>query len=107
MASVRSEVERVGVAPNGGSSGERPADGAWPGAAHREDDGAHLKHHLHQRLLATISARRSERLGEPELRSELVRLAEELAGPGNTVSGLAEQKTLIDQVLDEVLGCGP
>jgi len=112
MASVRPEVERTALAPHDGKSGEPAADADGAGtlgagdAALIQDRRASFKHHLYQQLLVVISARRSERLGEHELRLELARLAEEIAGKTDTL-GLAEQQTLVEQVLDEAVGYGP
>jgi pilus assembly protein CpaF len=106
MASVRLEVERTGGAAQAATNGPR-AELTVLGADRTEDNGASLKHRLHQRLLATIATRRSERLGDQELRLELARLTEEFARSGDTLPGLAEQQTLVEQVLDEVLGYGP
>jgi pilus assembly protein CpaF len=81
--------------------------GAPLSAAGGEDGYSRLRQRLLEHLLATISSKRSERLSEEDLRPELARLAEELSGQEGGFLDCAHQRTLVEEVLDEVFGYGP
>jgi len=58
-------------------------------------------------LLAKMPRERADRLSEPELRGELTRLATELFSEKPGLLDAQEEKALVDEVLDELLGFGP
>jgi pilus assembly protein CpaF len=65
------------------------------------------KSELQDRMLAALSPDQIDRLSEPELRAELQRLLNELTPSDLEAPDFQDAKSLIDQVLDELLGFGP
>jgi pilus assembly protein CpaF len=66
-----------------------------------------VKRELQDRMLAAISQDQIERLDERELRGELQRLVTELSHVEHGGLNFQDEKSLIDQVLDDLLGYGP
>ncbi len=84
----------IGVGINGGA-GEAPEG---PGSALQR---------LRESLLAAVPPDRARRLGEHELRSELVRVSAEQAVEGQELLEYGAQETVITEVIDELVGFGP
>jgi pilus assembly protein CpaF len=84
-----------------------PQLGRTGGADAGEEGLATLKQRLRQHLLATLSSSRGERLSEEDVRLRLAGLADKLWAEAATPLDCAYQATVIEEVLDEVLGYGP
>src|SRR5262249_33929905 len=103
------EDVRGGVPPADQADGAPPvraaATASGPGV--RDNWDPSLKNQIHQELLAALTRGQMEQLSEQELRLELAQLAEALSRQDGESLGLAEQETLVEQVLNEVFGYGP
>jgi pilus assembly protein CpaF len=66
-----------------------------------------VKRELHDRLMACIDLKVLRTLDEDQLRQEFRRGAEELCRKQPDLLNQAERKRLIDDLVDETLGCGP
>jgi pilus assembly protein CpaF len=68
---------------------------------------ADLRRRLHQHLLLALSAPRAEVATEEALRREVGRVTEEMAEEAPELLGLPDQDIVVEEVLDEIIGCGP
>jgi pilus assembly protein CpaF len=109
MTLVPPEDVRGGLPPPEKADSVRPGGGAGAlsGPVVTENGHANLKHRFHQELLSGLSMGKRERLSEQEMRLELGQLAESLSRQYPEFLSLAEQESLIEQVLNEVFGYGP
>jgi pilus assembly protein CpaF len=104
-AQGKEQTARRSDAAASGRAASQPA-GKGNGAA-QEASYTDFKVHLHQRLLDMMNLSAIEAMPQAQFRTEVGDMVRELLAAEETPLNLAEQKQLVTDILDEVLGLGP